>query len=249
MITVNVVPDWLDYAAAGATAISAGVIAWQAWLTRRTLKSTEASVQIAQDGLKEARFVRLDANVPRLHFEVDKPAGAFRVFGWDRDESVNLDDVTLKMPKDGDDWITFDLPARIHNDGPWSASVELNHIFTPVDATRWGKKFMIPPGTTLIGAINLNSDVSYWVEAAQHEVQESKTFKPLRITATYSGNRDSDVDEIHSFTLLGSPIAAVEKQLGDWRARGRDDFNSGLRLIPHKVERVYWRSRKAGTKY
>lgn len=123
--------DGWQILAALATTASAAVIAWQAWLTRRSLKTTDQA-------LKEAERARIDAGAPTsilLGFPdvAGGPQGYIlpRPNQTDPVEEMGAGTV-LAMPGDGDRVLAVNTRVDIHNVGAVPAYVTTSLPVVPI---------------------------------------------------------------------------------------------------------------------
>lgn len=249
-IVVQTQPSALEWIAAGATVLSAGVIAWQAWLTRRSVQASDRAVEVAQAALTESQLARIESGVPRLTVTTnmlfaDQQLWRIRDNGSD---PVNEDDV-FKLPRDADVRLWLSHGFTVRNDGPgtviprisWGTSIWSNPDASP-----------LPPGAEKHYSFVVSHTVSEWVDLLKTSYGEDmRTVFPVagKIYFQYAGPRDSDVDEMHVVVVRGSALVAVDDAKGDWRRANGSDHFSSLKAEVEPATRTYWRSRSAKVEF
>ncbi|MFK3678692.1 hypothetical protein ACI2IP_13250 [Microbacterium sp. NPDC090218] len=250
-IVVQTQPSALEWIAAGATALSAVVIAWQAWQTRRSVQASEKAVDVAQAALTESQLARVENGVPRLIVTSAFFVGADKL--WRRDQQGEISEVEegqiFKLPRDADMMLTCRHTFSIRNDGPGTVvpkfkSSPSTSVMTPPEP--------IPPGTEKEFIFTMRKSAAEWVSLLTPISSGSEsTVYPVSgtVDVIYSGPRDSDVDETHPVIVRGSALIAVEDAEGDWRRYGSFEWQQSLTARVAPATRTYWRSRSANVKF
>jgi hypothetical protein len=244
-------PNAVEYVAAIATAVSALVIAWQAWQTRssvkasqETVKASNSAVAVAQDALRESQLARLEAGVPRIFVIAQPWIDAAKVrgpkAGGERWESADVDPTTVfKLPRDGDIRLGVEHPITVRNDGPGSVRLQ-----TAPQAVRYpnGDLYdVFSAGESRQGTYYIQKSVKEWVELAEAVARGAKPVAN-QLQITYTGPRDADVMEVHEVVVRGSCLVPVPDAIGDWTIEG-DTFDTNMDASVLPAQRTYWRSR------
>ncbi|MBZ4488180.1 hypothetical protein LQ938_11075 [Microbacterium sp. cx-55] len=222
---------WLDYVGPLATAASAAVIAWQAWLTRSALKTS----QIA---LRESQISRVEAQAPRLSVYA---AGVDPEPMWlvHAPGAMHLDAVSIpnshvfKLPRDADQEVILGASFMFSNDGPGNA------ILTVEDDS--GDVF-----SEMLAIVGEGQRYEYWVKKTVAEwvrlLRLGGQQRISRLTVRYEGSRDSDVSEAHVIEVHGNALRPVVDAEGDWRVI---DYSDAERVVGSVLPttRTYWKSR------
>lgn len=249
-IVVQTQPSALEWIAAGATAVSAVVIAWQAWQTRRSVQASEKAVDVAQAALTESQLARVESGVPRLFVTPGPPSGPEHVVQFVRHRPLPVtSEEIFKLPRDAERLLLSKHSLTVRNDGPGtilprfasSPSVDILRTIHP-----------IPPGTERVYEFSVSHPVARWIEilSARQDAEGSKIYPVCgTLDVIYSGPRDSDVDETHQVVLRGSLLVAVEDAEGDWRRYDDFPYNSTMSVEVLPATRVYWQSRSANVKF
>lgn len=250
-IVLITAPQWWEITAALATAISAGVIAWQAFLTRKSVAASEKAVTVAQASLVESQIARIETGAPRLSVKQrnwpnpDEATVRFERGGETR--TVNDTDI-FKLPRDGKVELTIAIDVEMRNDGPDAAVMKLEAVTGRVSA---GYPIELTPGQVFAASIDFTLTVAEWIALIDEVGKDGKRAakKAGAITATYRGPRDADLDEVHVMDVHGSLLLAVEDAQGDWRPHHHPFELQTFKLTAPVVTRTYWRSRQANQKF
>ncbi|WP_144877535.1 tetratricopeptide repeat protein [Microbacterium sp. 1.5R] len=249
-IVVQTQPSALEWIAAGATAVSAVVIAWQAWQTRRSVQASEKAVDVAQAALTESQLARVENGVPRLIVTTAFYVGAEKLWRWEQGQTVEIEQGHIfKLPRDADMMLTCRHKFSIRNDGP--GTVVPKFKASPSTSVMTATE-PIPPGTEKEFVFTMRKSVAEWVSLLTPVPSEDER-KVYPVSGTvdviYSGPRDSDVDEIHPVIIRGSALVAVEDAEGDWRRYEDFEWQQSLTARVAPATRTYWRSRSANVKF
>lgn len=257
-IVVQTQPSFVEWIAATATAASAGVIAWQAWQTRRSVQASEDAVQIAQAALTESQLARIESGVPRLTVTTPMIPEAEKLWRRDGFQRVMIaEDEIFKLPRDADLILGFEHTFTVRNDGPGTV-LPLTRASESVSVQGFAEP--IPPNSERVFTFAVRRTVAEWVTLLKPEVaistkevdgESERTVHPVcaSVDVVYSGPRDSDVDEIHTVSLRGSALVAVSDAQGDWRRYSDFEWDGTLRARVAPAIRNYWRSRSAGVRF
>jgi hypothetical protein len=245
-IVLTSAPQWWEIAAALATTLSALVIAWQAFLTRKSVAASEKAVTVAQAALVESQIARIESGAPRLSvtrvgwFDV---AEAKVRFEGKEARLVNVDDV-FKLPRDGKVSLGIHIELEVRNEGPGTATLMVG---AAVDKNSYGYRMELAPGVSEKTSVFFERPVAEWIaltdEVGDDGSRESK--KAGSITVIYCGPRDADLDEVHTMEVRGSLLLPVEDAQGDWRPHHDPFETQSFHVAQSVVTRTYWRSRQA----
>jgi hypothetical protein len=248
-IVVQTQPSALEWIAAGATALSAVVIAWQAWQTRRSVQASEKAVEVAQAALTESQLARVESGVPRLIVTTSAFPASEKLWRHDVSPSVLVAETDVfKLPRDAKTGLSFSHTFKVRNDGPGTVAPRFSGSggawvhFSPEP---------ILSGTEKEYTFTVRLSVARWVKILASETPGDEAESPIcaTIDVVYSGPRDSDVDETHRIIVRGSALQAVEDAEGDWRRYKDDDWNTTVTARVAPATRTYWRSRSANVKF
>lgn len=261
--------NWLDYVAAGATALSAIVIAWQAWQTRAAVKSSEANVEAAQQSvevaqqsvkvatqaLRESQLARLEAGVPRITVSTEN---------WVETQNAIVETPTegaphttrqikaedqFKLPRDARRELYIRHAIIVRNDGPGAVTVAVG----PFATAEGGSSEVIVPGAEREYTLTIRKSIAEWIEVLEQGSVKTETNRQTRAVAhrakvTYVGPRDADVTEVHEVVFTGSLLRPVKDAVGDWEV---DVIGWELDMLAEVLpaRRTYWRSRSRREKF
>ncbi|MBD8466784.1 hypothetical protein IFU30_10945 [Plantibacter sp. CFBP 8798] len=236
-------PNWLDYAAPLIAMGSAGVIAWQAWLTRKSVEESKNAVDVAQRALTENQLARLEGGVPRIWVTSEGSFGleAQKLVNF-RMEEVAATEV-FRMPSHADLILRTNVPVSIYNDGPGSVQLHASKPLVRKDGRRVGKQIFIQAGDSFIGRFSVSKTVSNWVDLSKQT--DDRRADDLQIA--YHGPKDADVDELHEVVVFNSLLSEDQTKVGDWLVNGPFDTNMSAAVSP--AIRTYWRSRKRSEEF
>lgn len=242
-------PNWLDYAAPAIAAVSASVIAWQAVLTRRSLKASnravdasEQAVAVAQRTLELNQVARIEASVPRIWLTVGD-VGTLVTESGTRVPSETV----FKLPRDAERKLTTRGRVTIHNDGPGSAELAFSKELKPVGTRSRVRLAILEEGRRFDATYAISRSVENWVDLAKEErkADEDHPAQSSRLVVRYKGPRDADIVERHVVRVYNSVLVEDESSVGDWRLAE----SSQLTAEVEPSVREYWRSQSAGEKF
>lgn len=238
--------DGWEVLAAIATSISALVIGWQAWWTRKSVKDTEKTLRLTRKELKRGSAVfrdsqraRIDAEMPRLTIAVDAPTYA----------SVGLDEQpeseSFTMPRDAGILITTRLRLTVLNDGPRSAPVISRRHFDP---TQLDEEFTLKIGEPKYLLVYVQHTLARWIELAMPYLSPgSEAIEEPGFEMTYTFPGDFGAFETHEVILGGSIVEPVPDDSGGWRLALLDPNRYGhFAGVVKPFTRRYWASRIEG---
>lgn len=253
-IVVQAQPSALEWIAAGATVASAAVIAWQAWLTRRSVQASEQATEVARASLTESQLSRIEDGFPRITVSTPKYVPDTQVWRLDTEGAtlVSENDI-FKLPRDADLELRVDHTFTVRNDGPGTV---LPRITTWDGARGFQRIDPIRAGDEQVYSFQIIHTVADWVkllksDATAERGNDDATVHPKcgSVRVKYAGPRDSDVDEDHVVEVRGSALIAVENAQGDWRRAAEGEWGSTLTAAVLPATRTYWRSRSAHVKF
>lgn len=211
--------DGWQILAALATTASAAVIAWQAWLTRRSLKTTDQA-------LKEAQRARIDAGAPTsILLGFPDVAGGPQGYVLPRPNQTDPVEemgagTVLAMPGDGDRVLAVNTRVDIHNVGAVPAYVTTSLPVVPIwngnlqDMPPATREVLLPAGAHWEGWVVVEHTLATWVDRLDAVGPESVPF-----SVEYNGPRDEDVRIVARALIAGTPISREQYNGSAYRMR------------------------------
>jgi len=259
-------PHWIEFVAAGATVASAGVIAWQAFLTRRALEESKnavgaaregvaasregveasrAAVEVAQRSLTENQIARLEASVPRIW--VTAGGVGYEVAERREGQYVALGPADVfNLPSDADREIAATGAVKIRNDGPGAAEVKFNRFLTKKGESHPVRSVILSAGETFDATYRLVKSVDEWIKIAEVEAAKGQPAKAEVLVVLYQGPRDADIVETHMVHIYNSVLAEDTTRRGNWKEH---ELWNEMRAVVSPSSRQYWRSRSRNEKF
>jgi len=199
--------------AALATALSAIVVAIQAFYTRISVRDTRDTLQLAHDEFdrgehlrKEAERARIDAEMPRLTLDVGigyrgplRPQEGAALNDLTGNYVSAIAHTTFRMPDDGAELIEAAFDVSILNDGPRSAVVSLRLCLGDPVFTPHHQRVVIGPGAKHDVTVSIIRSLSRWAEIARMDTPKETA---LRLEYVYPG--DASATEVHEVLIGGS---------------------------------------------
>jgi hypothetical protein len=255
--------------AAIATSVSAGIIAWQAIETRRSVRAAnraatagEAAVEVANASLAlsreqnhQAQFLALEAIRSRLDemgpsvtmsITQDEPVGY--VIGPTSSEK-NYDPIvvgtTLQIPQEQDKWLYAVYRVTLTNSAPRPVSINVNTgLFggfgLPHGLTGGKETVRVPANESISGFMPVGSLIEFWVWSAENDRQGHQ----IRGEGGWGTALETRQGIVLSqqIKILGSIIRPQPHgRAGEWVLQGvGPDINYSSRLDVRKVERSYF---------
>lgn len=250
---IETLSAWSTLAAAVATAVSAGFIAWQIHLTRKSVESTDAALAIARDEFAHGQLLRvdaqraaIDAEMPRLTVEVS--VQSYIVYRTDEMTETRYGDQEPTEVRKGSrfalpDDATVPLQVRcsvaVSNDGPRRARIR-------IDGEQGTTEAVIAVGKTVGITLWRTLPVEEWAAiTARRETGEAEHTQIGTLTYIYPG--DFGAVETHTVVQSGSVLARARGGADQWRttelgATEQEPFGA-LRASVEPFRRTYWASR------
>lgn len=252
-------PLWLEGVAVAAAVVSSGVIAWQAVLTRRSVKSSDKTVQVAERALRESQLSRLENQVPRILVSADPRLYALeirsrtpRTTGGGRVQWAAVgEEERFHLPKDARVMLAIDFEFEVRNDGPGSVLLDM----TPrARSSNDDGSYILGPNESRTYKTVLSHSVATWVSLAQSPKNEkpnalSQYAECMSIRIEYKGPRDADIDELHEIKLFGTIVEEDSEAKGSWVPANALVFAEDIQVVVLPAKRTYWKSRAAGMQY
>lgn len=236
-------PSWIEYVAAFATAVSAIVIGWQAWLTRRSLAYVSES-------LREARIARLEATFPRITF--DAPGWPIHSVDLWASDSWDMDGIdanhVFRVPRDAKNTLFARFELSVKNEGQRAANLKFTDVLAEaVDESHGTRRGLSPiePGETVTFALTFAASVGTWIERARAFETDSEQVI-LRASILHYGPGDSDIDETHEVVMRGRLLREDSDLTGSWQL---DASFTEARIQVMPATRTYWKSRSRNEKF
>ncbi|GAA1230072.1 hypothetical protein JOF42_000347 [Microbacterium phyllosphaerae] len=257
---VETLNAWSTFAAATATTLSALFIAWQIWLTRKSVQTTEATLVVARDEFEHSRRLRIDAQkaaidaeMPKLFVTVKIPPTF--VFATDDREPDMLAETKSRprrlatgdgfvLPRDANLRLEVVASILVANDGPRRAFIELGAPYSP---DRRVRRRLIDVGDSVTLTANRSATVGEWVRIAEMRARgESEQVTFADVVYIFPG--DASAIERHEIAQGGTVLEPDPDQTGRWLVRSlaqNDDVTAqalGTEVQP--FTREYWASRR-----
>lgn len=256
--------------AASATSVSAGIIAWQAIETRRSVRAAnraaaagEAAVEVANASLtlsqeqnQQAQFLALEAIRSRLDemspsvsmvLTNENPYG-YAIGGSsseDRYEWINKGTL-LQIPQEQSKWLYAVYGVQLTNSAPRPVTLhvypKLFSSFSDSGLTDGKGTVRIAANATVAGFLAVGAQVEFWVWSAGND-REGRLIRGEGGWGTALETQQGVVLS-QQIKILGSIIRPKQYgRAGDWELQGvGPDVNYNSRLDVHKVERAYFLS-------
>jgi hypothetical protein len=243
--------------AAVATAVSAGVVAWQAVETRRSVRQArksaeqaEISAQAARDAvtisqqiLQESQIARIDAGVPRVIVTIADPDPGLVQEWTDRGVERILDGHEFTLPRDAKRQLFIGRRIEILNEGPGSVALTLQE---PLKLPNESEITIctLAPGQGTGGIYRVIRPVQEWINIA-----ESKETGHPGLEHTFSishwGPRDAEAIEHIGVVTGGTLLQRAPDAPSSWQVTKPAVVNS----VVTPAKRTYWQSRTKNLKF
>jgi hypothetical protein len=233
--------DGWGIVAAIATSVSAIVVGFQAWFTRRSVVDTAAALELArqefargEDLRVQAERSRIDAEMPRLTVIMGTGFTDPREPGWvaalvettgHYETSPALARVYV-MPRDAETRIDISLQVTVLNDGPRSAAL---FVSDRLNDDKPDRSIVLGLGETSRFEVTVRRSLRRWIELGVPYIDASGA-APIDESAfelSYTFPGDAGAIENHSVIVGGS---IVEREPGN---------DAGWRVLPFKPEGRY----------
>ncbi len=260
--------DWATVGSAVATAVSAGVIAWQTVATRRAATASEKAVGLANSTLEQARLqtqhslfmvaeatrARLDAEAPKLSTTTigDQRSWEYLV---SKTNGVPLEGLTqverghvFNSPQEDSLYLWIEVPVHIHNDGPGRADLDFYPpTHAPAPTINGEKNWVSTHGRTIEedstynGMLLVGTTISGWLE--QRRLGEQRrmggpTFSPVSGGWALRLHSEAGVAQHQPVVIEGSILTPVSE--GVWRLTGlQNNFTDGAELQVLPLKKLY----------
>jgi len=221
--------DWTQVAAigtavgSGATAVSAAIIAWQAYETRRSVRASRDGLALSRSMSVEATKTRLDARAPRLRVlfrsSYDDPVRAWGGSGepepWPTSE-------ILRQPKHDRQRFVLAAEFVVMNEGDRSVEISLTG---PINwSFRDGRDpsndaIVLPPGKSNAFWLRDVRPLSDWVQNWQAYERGVAPSQVVVGEVICSDPYDEGVVDRWRLNLICYPFEPVPDETGAWRAR------------------------------
>lgn len=226
-----------DFAAIGAaaTVLSAAVIGWQSFETRRSAAKAGQSVLISQELLYESKRERIDARFPDILCETDGRGFRDEIVGGERKSVAYRREFSVKA--DGHRVFRVGVDVKLTNNGPDPVQI---HFSVPVfqSEDRFLSEYKLVGGGYFAFTYFITRTVREWIELA--EARENGDTSNTHIqTVSYGGPGDADADESVEVVCSGSLLERVTGSTEDWRVSQEDKLN----VVVGPSIRTYWLSR------
>ncbi|GAA1661599.1 hypothetical protein [Microbacterium lacus] len=233
---IEVLTAWSTLAAAVATALSAGFIAWQIHLTRKSVEATDKTLDIARQEFEHGRLLEIDAQKARI--DADMPRIFITTFGplpqsYLTDEPY-LDELgqpdfrevppsrEMVVPADKDLRIHTTLNVSIMNDGPGRVRLWVDSHW---DAENGRKTIFLRPGETYQFEMRCVHTLSEWIERYRARQEGRSTDEPIGMVI-YVSPGDVGAIERHPIVQGGSVVMPSAVRIDGWHVAETSEFGS-----------------------
>jgi hypothetical protein len=244
-------------AAAIATSISAGVIAWQAWETRRTAQAARESLKVGQESLDTARQLaaeafraRLDARGQALRVHVAPPE-------WPPLEPSRYGEpqplpggIEYRMPRDADRRVMLRARLEIRNEGARDAKIALHPPLIPEGEPgpppSTGYERVLAPGKRLEARLDEARRVGEWIDSWRRRETSQEPGSVIVATIVCSDAFDEGVIDRWRIEMYGTPLRPIPQDDSGWVLNQPTGMPGGTPplwawVTPH--ERLYYISK------
>ncbi|HEV7950923.1 MAG TPA: hypothetical protein VGP24_14250, partial [Glaciihabitans sp.] len=198
--------------AAVATALSAIVVAVQAFYTRKSVHDTAQTLELARKEFDrgsqlrvQAERARIDEEMPRLTLDAGMgyrgPLRPHEQFGLNEITGNYVSAIartSFRMPADGEELIEAAFDVSILNDGPRSAVVTIELPLGDPIVSPHHQRVVISTGGHHKVTVSIIRPLSRWVDLAQRDDVEVA----LQLEYVYPG--DASATEMHQVLVNGS---------------------------------------------
>lgn len=260
--------DPSNWVAAGAAVIAAGVVAWQAWETRKAAQASERAVDAADravlaanEGLEisrqqaaEAVRARIDAACARITVTLgDEPAWPPlepSIYQGDEPQPhrYGTSAEPWHMPRDRAKQVLVRAPVVIQNHSDVTVSLRVYELFDEKGQTL-GETLDLGPEERREAWVAVTRTLEEWI--AIHRQRESGAGGDEATGTVYHVDpADTGADDRWDLTIAGCPVEPVPDLEGGWRVLERPARNSGrpgaMGLGPVFRQRTYYLSKIRG---
>lgn len=223
---IEALTAWSTLAAAIATAASVIFIAWQIRLTRKSVETTEKTLDIARQEFEHGRLLEIDAQKARI--DADMPRLFTTTFGprphaYLTDEPY-VDELAqhtfhevlpsreLIMPADKDLRIHTVLGVNIMNDGPGRVRLWVDSHW---DAEHGRETVFLKPGETYEFEMRCIHTLAEWIDRYEARERGESTDESLGMVI-YVSPGDVGAIERHPIVQGGSVVVPSAERIGGW---------------------------------
>jgi len=238
-------PEIVASIAALATSASAIVIAWQAILTRNSVKVSRNALLLAERSYRRDLIATIESRsrVPRI--EVGNLNRSLSIVGRGEREAIATADDVFRFPRDEDRSAVVRLTLRITNEGDRAMTIQ----------AKWPARFENTQGVgTPWVKLDAGDEISttLWLSKPLGALREAggstqllERPGTLHGTMQYDGPLDADMSLHHHVYIMISPLVENPDMTGDWSFNDTPDVVS---MISLGGARTYWESRSEGIK-
>ena len=241
--------------AAAATTVSAVVIAWQAWETRRTAGAAEKTLTVGQESLStskalavEAVRTRLDARGQAVRIHIDQPE-------WPPLEPSSFGEPqplprghNYKLSGDRDHQLMLRAHFEIVNEGERDATLNLNPPLRPDGASgphpQFGYQRVVPRGGRLKASFEEARPISQWVQNWVDVTARKPSSVVLIAEITCSDGYDEGVIDRWRIEMTGLPIRPIQGDDSGWEPNHQLDPACPISATVLPQERMYYLSKR-----
>ncbi|WP_152360509.1 hypothetical protein [Microlunatus speluncae] len=240
------------------TLIAAGVVAWQAYETRRSARASAAAAEAANEALGLARSEELHSRqlvAEAIRTRIDGQAPTITIVPNDQLRVVNDVERPIRFPQADDKPIFIAVGFTVINDS--ATTVVLRRRTVPavegapeIDAT------VVAPGQRTFVAAEVPRSLAEWRAVAdwtatgggdEGEFRAAHAFeRDARIVFSYVTAADDGVADEYGFRLVGSPLTPLGEE-GAYDCFEADQvIGRAVQIVADPRRRTYYLSRSKG---
>ncbi|MCF6509523.1 hypothetical protein E9549_19260 [Blastococcus sp. MG754426] len=242
--------------------MSAGVIAWQSWETRKNARAAGEAARAANEALDLARSqeghtrtliaeairTRIDAKTPTLTLRPEPPIWppVRRLADNLRPDEALPPGTAFTMPRDREIPILVRQPLTVHNatDQPMDLTANLP-LYDRESRGLIGQQITVPGRYSLRVYHVIQQTLGEWVASAELR-EKGEPGLEWRLQFNYVDQADTGAMDTYEVATGGLPIERVPQELGNWRIAKLRLEGSAFDVIDSSVlprRRRYWLSR------
>lgn len=238
-------PELVSAIAALATSASAIVIAWQAVLTRSSVKVSRNALILSERSYRSDLITTIESRSRVPAIEVGKLVRTLAIIGVRGAETIATESDVFRFPRDENRFAVVRLDLRILNEGDRPMTIQ----------AKWPARFETPPGAETPWVKVLAGEEMSLVLALRKSLLELRDVggtpelleRPGTFVGTieYDGPLNADMSLYHHVYIMVPPLVENTEMTGDWGFAETPDVHS---MISLGGARTYWESRSEGVK-
>jgi hypothetical protein len=241
------------------TLIAAGVVAWLAYETRRSVKAAQAAVEAAQGALllakaEESHSRQLVAEA--IKTRIDGLAPAITIVPHDQLRVVNDVDLPVRFPESGDKFLFIAAGFSVFNDSTTTVVLRRRTVPFYEGASPESDSTVVAPGQRTFVAVEVSRPLREWRAVAdwtangdgdETAFREAHGFeRDARIIFSFLSAADDGISDEYAFRLVGSPLTAAGEADAYNCFSANQVIDSDLQVVADPRRRTYYLSRSKG---